>query len=57
MKRKSNSKQIRLIVAKVSKSKTSPQTIEEFFLEEIAKMQSKIKPGVFRKENQKVLKT
>ena len=57
MKRKSNSKQVRLIVSKVIKSKTSPQTIEEFFLEEIAKMQSKIKPGVFRKENQKVLKT
>ena len=27
---------------------TSPKTLEEFFLEEIAKMQSKIKPEVFR---------
>jgi hypothetical protein len=29
---------------------TSPKTLEEFFLEEIAKMQSKIKPEVFRKK-------
>lgn len=35
---------------------SSPKTLEEFYLKEIAKMQSKIKPEVFRSKT-KVLKS